>query len=256
MDLSADHDRWKAALAAILLQLTLGYLLVVGLTVGFPRQLPDALKLFVVTPPPTPAIDPPRPKHQAAPKPQGAASPANLKAKPTEVVAPPPVILPPTPPPVAVALEAGNDAAPDAGASLVRGPGTGSGGSGDGSGSGGRGDGDGGGSGTPLRRTGGRITGRDYPRGPFEAGIGGTLFVRYVVGVKGRVTDCTVVRSSGNAELDGVTCRLITERFRFKPRRNAAGKPIPSVIVEDHTWVVDRPPPDTEEVPGQGPDTP
>lgn len=98
------------------------------------------------------------------------------------------------------------------------------------------------GGGTPLPQVAGRITGNDYPRRAYEAGIGGTLFVRYIVGVRGRVTDCTVTRSSGNAELHAATCCLITERFRFKPSRDAAGKPVSAMITEDHTWVVERPP--------------
>ncbi|OYY65564.1 energy transducer TonB [Sphingomonas sp. 28-62-11] len=240
---SSRTDRVRAGIAAVIVQGVLGYALITGLVVRFPESVPDALKLFAVKPPlppPSPKKEPVSPPRETVSRPQGAASPPNLRATATPIVVPPPVVLIPVPPLVIVAEKANTGAASISGASTIIGPGTGSGGQGDGSGSGGAGDGDGSGGGAPLRQIAGRITGNDYPRRPFEAGIGGTLFVRYIVGVRGRVTDCTVTRSSGNAELDAATCRLITERFRFKPRRNAAGRPVPAVIVEDHSWVVDR----------------
>ncbi|MBX9732328.1 MAG: energy transducer TonB [Sphingomonas sp.] len=250
----ADHDRVKAAVAAVLVQLLLGYAIITGLAVPLPQALPRTLQLFTLASPPKPPAPQPKNIQKAAPKRAAAAAPPNLRATATDIVVPPLIVPRPEPPPVVVALKPNVEIAPASGASSIRGPGSGNGGIGDGTGSGGAGDGDGGGA--PLRRTGGRITGRDYPEGPYRAGIGGTLYVHYVVGVKGRVTACRVVRSSGNAELDDTTCRLITERFRYKPRRDAEGKPIPTVIVEDHTWVVDRAPHNEEGVPGQDPDTP
>ena len=242
---SPTPDRVRAGAAAVIVQVAFGYALIAGFAVNFPKIVPEAMMLIAaLPPPPLPAVKPVVPPRKALFRPQGAASPPNLRAIATPVVAPVPVIVVPLPPIVVVTQKADEGRAVASGAAPVAGPGMGSGGQGDGSGSGGAGDGDGdgdGGGGAPLRKTGGRITGRDYPRGPYEAGIGGTLFVRYTVGVRGRVTDCAVTRSSGNAVLDTATCRLITERFRFKPRRNSAGKPVPSVIVEDHSWVVDRP---------------
>ncbi|MBO0123988.1 energy transducer TonB, partial [Streptococcus pneumoniae] len=93
--------------------------------------------------------------------------------------------------------------------------------SGTGSGSGGDGNGPGGGGGTVLRLLEGSITGRDYPRAAAEAGASGTVGLRFTVGVNGRVTDCRVTRSSGNADLDETTCKLIKRRFRYAPSRDA-----------------------------------
>ncbi len=71
------------------------------------------------------------------------------------------------------------------------------------------------------RRAGFAVASRDsdYPAAAKEALISGTVAVRYVVAVSGRVTECSVTGSSGNAELDQTTCRLIKERFRFKPSK-------------------------------------
>ena len=40
--------------------------------------------------------------------------------------------------------------------------------------------------------------------------------------------------------LDALTCRLIRERFRFRPSRSGAGKPVPAWIRENHEWVFER----------------
>ncbi|WP_213980223.1 energy transducer TonB, partial [Sphingomonas sp. dw_22] len=121
------------------------------------------------------------------------------------------------------------------------GPGTGAGGQGTGTGSGGAGNGDGDG-GTPLEWVGGRIRDSDYPRPALRAGASGTVYLRFTVGVKGRVTDCTVTRSSGNADLDETTCRLIRQRFRYKPSRDANGRPYPDVVTGEHEWTLYRRP--------------
>lgn len=238
MALPHVNDRTKSAIAAILLQGVLGYALVVGLGVNFPQVVDNELKLFAVGPPPPPP--PPEkvaPKHATSHKREGAASPPNLKAKATEVVAPKPVLPPPVPPPVVAALKAGLGAASSAGAAPIVGPGTGAGGVGDGTGSGGSGDGDGDGDGEPPVQIKGRIKDSDYPKGALDAGIGGKVGVRYVVGEDGRITNCSIAQSSGNAELDATTCRLIQERFRYRPWRDPQGRPGPSTINETHEWV-------------------
>ncbi|MBW8852717.1 MAG: TonB family protein [Xanthomonadales bacterium] len=120
--------------------------------------------------------------------------------------------------------------------------GTGSGGAGNGNGGGGGAGGAG--DGTPPQRIGGGISDRDYPHELSDAGISGTVSVRYRVGIDGRARDCMVTRSSGSAALDAHTCALIERRFRFRPSRDADGRPVPSIIVENHSWIM--PPPEPE----------
>jgi protein TonB len=234
------RDRIGAAFGAILLPGLLGYALIYGLVVPMPVAVSEALKVFgVAPPPPPPPVERVKPRPSPSHRPQGAASPPNLRSKATEVVAPPPVVPVVVPPPVIVAAKAGVGAQATAGASDVRGPGTGSGGQGNGTGSGGYGDGDGGGGEeTPPRWRNGRLKDSDYPKDAAETGVRGTVSVRYVVEVSGRVSQCRVTRSSGSAELDGLTCRLIEQRFRYDPSRDAAGRPVESTIVEDHEWAM------------------
>ncbi|MEH3121922.1 MAG: TonB family protein [Sphingomonas phyllosphaerae] len=64
------------------------------------------------------------------------------------------------------------------------------------------------------------------------------MAVKYLVWSDGRVRDCRVTKSSGNATLDATTCRLIQRRFRYDPSRDAEGRPVPAWIVENHEWII------------------
>ena len=235
------RDRIGAAVGAVLLPGVLGYALLNGLVVTMPAAVSDALKVFDAAPPPPPPTEEKvRPRPSPSRKPEGAASPPNLKSKATELVAPPPVVPVAVPPTVVVAEKAGVGAQATSGASDVRGPGTGSGGVGNGTGSGGYGDGDGGGGEeTPPEWRSGRLRDSDYPREAAETGIRGRVFVRYLVETNGRVSGCRVTRSSGSRVLDALTCRLIEQRFRYDPSLDAAGRPVESTIVESHDWSMD-----------------
>jgi protein TonB len=250
------RDRLKSAAVVGLLHALIGYVLLTGLGYGPSAVVPEALKLFNVReePPPPPAR-PARPDiekktRKAKPKnAEGAASPANLRNTPTQIVAPPPEIRIPVPPPIPTAPAAGQGSAMAAGAAAVPGPGTGSGGIGNGLGSGRFGNGTGGGGGgggrgTRARWLSGGIDGSDYPDGAYRSRRGGTVHLRFTVAPSGRVSDCAVIRSSGSRELDAVTCRLIVRRFRYRPARNAEGQPIASSVVGEHVWEVAPPPPD------------
>lgn len=259
------NDRIKAAVGVVLLEAVLAYGLIVGLGARVPQAVTDRLQLIGILPdhplPPEPKkkvvpLRKPSPqKKKAAPKKEGAASPANLRATPTEIVTPPPKPIP-VPPPVAAAPIAGTGAASSAGASNVRGPGTGSGGVGNGTGSGLGGNGGGGGGGmgrgAPPRWIKGEIKDKDYPRESARAGVGGTVSVRFAVETNGRATDCVVTRSSGHEDIDETTCRLIEDRFRYKPGTDGAGRPVRTYLVEHHTWSIQRP--GDPEPPDDGPD--
>ena len=122
------------------------------------------------------------------------------------------------------------------------GGGTGSGpaiGSSSGGGTGGEGYGEGGG-GTDLEKIAGDIYPSDYPRSLGNAGVGGRVGVTFTVETNGRVTNCRVTRSSGIPQLDALTCRLMEERFRFRPSTDRYGRPIRDEVDWDHDWVASR----------------
>jgi len=239
------RDRVMAGVPTLAVHFLLALALLHGLGVYPLAPLPEVLRLIDLAPPPPPRVEAARRLAEKSRRPEGAASPANLESRRTEIVAPsaPPL----TPPTMITAPVAGAGADPSAGSADVPGPGTGSGGEGTGTGSGGRGtgpggggdgDGDGGGF-SPPRLIRGRIRDNDYPRGFGEAGIGGTVSVIYAVETDGRATNCTITSSSGSPELDAVTCRLIEHRFRFAPSHDRSGRPVRSRIVQDHDWEVE-----------------
>lgn len=235
-------ERVRAGVASVAVVGVLGWALLAGLRLGQGVPVADALSVFSVVPPP--ARERVVPKRVPSRRAAGEAAPPNRVASPKPVTAPVPIVPPPIPPQVLAPTVASVGAQAEAGAAPRPGPGTGAGGEGNGLGAGG--DGDGTGSGwddeTPPRRLRGRIRDSDYPEAAADAGAGGTVSVRYHVEVDGRVTECRVTGSSGNPVLDATTCRLIEERFRYAPSRDAAGRPVRSTVVVDHDWVLEREP--------------
>lgn len=238
------HERTTSAAAVVALHAALAWILIAGLQSQVTPGPSESLRTFIVPPdppPPPPQALPPR----ATPRPERAAAPAapeNLKARPTPVVVPPRVRIP-APAPIRAAPTAESGRETSAGASVRPGPGTGAGGGGNGTGSGGTGTGTGsgraGGDGagrivTRAALRSGRIVPRDYPRA--ANGAQGNVVARLVVSAQGAVTGCSVTRSSGNAVLDATTCRLIQERFRFAPARDAAGNAVPDVKGWQQNW--------------------
>lgn len=235
------RDRLLAALLAAGVTGAFGYLLIAGLGVTVTAAAQDALATFDLAPdPPPPPRDEPEPLPTRTRAPEGEAAPPNLKARPKEIVAPEPIVPPPLPPPVLAAPVPALGPAPSSGAAERPGPGTGAGGEGTGRGSGGAGDGTGGRREVPLRLIRGEIRDSDYPDHLREAGVTGTVGLRFVVGVNGRVTSCAVTRTSGVPELDALTCRLIIRRFRYRPTIGADGRPVADVVTGEQGWGVDE----------------
>lgn len=56
---------------------------------------------------------------------------------------------------------------------------------------------------------------------PNEASVRAEL----TISPTGRVTACTIVQSSGHADLDKLACDTVTRRARFTPARDKDGKP-------------------------------
>ena len=125
-------------------------------------------------------------------------------------------------------------------AAPVSGGGSGSGpaiGSGAGGGTGGQGYGADDDGGTDLVQIAGEIRPSDYPRDLRDRGVGGRVGMVFTVGTNGRVTSCTVTRSSGVPELDSLTCRLIQQRFVYRPSTDRFGRPIADEVDGEQDWV-------------------
>lgn len=71
------------------------------------------------------------------------------------------------------------------------------------------------------------VTARDFPS---EApGTNLNVYVRLDVDTAGKVSACTIVKSSGSPFHDQKTCDLVKARGRYEVARAADGKAIPSV---------------------------
>ena len=233
---ASPRERTAAALGAGAIVLGMALMLILGLRVVWhPPTTPGLVSLDLPRDRPSPRPTPPperKPARTSAPK--DAAAPPGRKAEATQIVAPPvvPLIVPP---PVPVAPVAGTGSATSQGAAQS-GPGQGAGGVGNGTGGGGLG---GNGAGMPEigpRQIKGKLSWRDLPADVLAPGQQARVGVRYTVEVSGRVTGCRAERPSGFPQADALACRLIEQRFFFRPARDGAGRPVRSVIVETHTW--------------------
>ena len=225
------RERFVALAAVVLVQAALAFVLFNGLRVDLGRSAETVQRLIAITLAKPPLVPPPMLPHPDI-KRQQEAAPKAAPDVPGGSPGPKPAHAPPSVAPI-VTLQP--SAAPSGG-------GTGSGpalGTGGGGGSGGIGYG-GGGGGTELEQIAGEITPRDYPRHLREAGIGGVVGLSFRVEPTGLVSRCTVTQSSGVPELDALTCRLIVQRFRYRPSTDRYGRPIADNVDGEHEWIPHR----------------
>ena len=77
-----------------------------------------------------------------------------------------------------------------------------------------------------------------YPPALRDAGIGGRVVVRGVVGIDGRVESAEVVRSSGNSTLDNNALSAFY-KWRFSPAKNDAGQKVRCYFVQGFPFVIE-----------------
>jgi len=79
----------------------------------------------------------------------------------------------------------------------------------------------------------------DYPASALAAGAGGSAQAELTVGPDGRVTGCTLTRSTGNSALDSATCNILRRRAKFVPARDSNGNPTSDTYrTPTITWVI------------------
>lgn len=80
------------------------------------------------------------------------------------------------------------------------------------------------------------ISFEDYPQDALRAGQQGLVQVRLGIDRTGRVSACTIIRSSGAPTLDRATCRLLQSRAAFTPARDRRGRPVRDVYLQKIAW--------------------
>lgn len=228
------RDRLIAGVGTVAVMAGLGTLL---LSLGPGRQLVREATTTLLSLSSPPAPPPEVHLQKRAPGKAGRSSSPERAPLPKATIAAPVKVTPHVAVPV-IAIAAPVPAAAPAGGSGI-GAGEGLGGRGNGRGMGDDGDGEGGG-GTPPEQIAGALSAADLPIELRHTFTSATVGVRYRVGLDGRASDCVITRSSGLAELDDTTCRLIEERFRFEPALDERGKPVRSSLIENHSWTIER----------------
>jgi protein TonB len=224
--MTRPRERAYALAAVVLIQAGLGFVLLRGLhmDVTRPREVIERLvDVTLAKPPPPPPVELPKRQHRqaAAPKAEPARPGGSPGAQPAHA---PPSVTP---------VVAVKPLAAPSGGGTGTGPALGAGGGG-GTGGNGYGEDEGG---SDLEQIAGDITPRDYPRDLRAAGIGGRVYFTFRVEPSGRVSRCTITRSSGVPQLDALTCRLVQQRFVYRPSTDRYGRPIADEVEGEHEWI-------------------
>lgn len=80
------------------------------------------------------------------------------------------------------------------------------------------------------------INSDDYPQDSIRNEETGRVVVRLSIGADGRVSDCSVVSSSGHRSLDSATCRILKSRARYTPARLSNGQPTTDTDTAAISW--------------------
>lgn len=200
-DRNTTGSRMVAIVIVSILVAAFGYAFVTGLTYKYVKKLQDKLNTFDVTEPPPPPPDKPPPPPPDTPLPP---PPAFVPPVQNPVPAPPPPIsvsptMPPPAPPVPVAAPPAPPAPPPP--RIDR-------------------------SATAKGNPADWITNDDYPPAALRAEASGTTAITWDINAQGRVENCRVTSSSGNADLDSAACRAITRRGKYSPALDQNGSPI------------------------------
>lgn len=209
------------------------HILVIGIIVLFapdpvaPPE-PDSDLVAVLPTEPLPP-EPPPPVDEE----EGAAAPPSRGDSDVPSPPEPPAPLQ-SPTPAEPSIDPGSGAA--SGAGVAAGSGAGQGGEGSGRGAGAGGSGTGSGRFTPPVRIAGALTHADYARANPPRGAAGTVYIAFRVSTDGAVDRCRVVGSSGYQVFDSATCRLVEQRFRFRPARDPQGRAVDYELQTNFTW--------------------
>ena len=92
----------------------------------------------------------------------------------------------------------------------------------------------------PRNNPGEWIRSRDYPKAALKENREGNVSFTLSVDARGRVSNCSVTRSSGHADLDEATCDAVKRRARFEPARDSSGQAITGTFSSSVGWRLPR----------------
>lgn len=197
-DQTMSGNKIIAIIIVGLIHLALGYALVTGLAYSATKKLIERVTTVDIDEPePEPTEEPPPPEPDTAPPPPVAPPPPiSVATSPPQIVTQ--VNIPPPAPVVRQIVPA--PVAPPPPRVQPKNP-------------------------EPRGRPGDWANANDYPSRALREEREGVTRFSVQVGADGRVTSCQVTGSSGHADLDDTTCKLITRRARFRPATDGNGDP-------------------------------
>lgn len=197
-DQKMSGSKITAIIIVALIHAVIGYAFVTGLAYQYVKKVSEKLNTFDVEEPPPPPDEPPPPppEIEIAPPPvvtpppivQTSTPPINVVrtvAVPPPVYVPTPIVAPPAPPPPPVVSKAAG----------------------------------------PKGNPASWITQDDYPPAALRDEAQGTTAISWDINTQGRVENCRVTSSSGNAALDAAACRALTRKARYTPALDQNGNP-------------------------------
>ena len=88
----------------------------------------------------------------------------------------------------------------------------------------------------PKGNPGSWVTTSDYRSRWVREELTGTAGFRLQIAANGRVTGCSITRSTGHAALDEATCSLLQKRARFEPAKGRDGGPVAGTYSSAVKW--------------------
>ena len=77
---------------------------------------------------------------------------------------------------------------------------------------------------------------KNYPPEAIRVGAQGRVIARLTIDEHGTPSQCYIAVTSGNADLDSMTCSIAMLRGRFKPGRDEQGRPQVSTYILPVSW--------------------
>lgn len=88
----------------------------------------------------------------------------------------------------------------------------------------------------PKNNPGRWVVDNDYRPSWLRQGLSGSASFTLAIDAAGKVSSCTITRSTGHGALDAATCELVTKRARFDAARDGTGKPVAGNFTGSITW--------------------
>ena len=89
---------------------------------------------------------------------------------------------------------------------------------------------------SPIGNPGNWVTDNDYRSSWVRRGYSGRASFTLEITATGKVSNCSITRSTGHNALDEATCKLLAERAEFNPAKDSSGNAVAGVYSNSINW--------------------